>query len=92
MRTTESGDLILSTNELIAGDHDSLLLFGSEAQRELREFSNSMAKLLMNDNSDLDGIIRDMTDEINGFQRSINEKPMFSFMMNASKKREMLIK
>lgn len=83
---------IVSHEELIIGNHDSLLLFGSEAQQSLREFSKSLSTMLLNSNGDLEYLINDILNEINDFQESITEKTLFSFFHSETAKRDRLIK
>ena len=79
-------------NSLQIGDHDSLVLFGSEAQQSLRELSKMLSVLLMNSNGDVEYLIRNLLDEIDNFQQSLEGKKTFSFLESKSAKRERLIK
>ncbi len=79
-------------NSLQIGDHDSLVLFGSEAQQSLREFSKMLSVLLMNSNGDVEYLIRNLLDEIDNFQQSLEGKKTFSFLESKSAKRDRLIK
>ena len=83
---------VASQNELIVGNHDSLLLFGSDAQQSLREFSKSVSALLTNSCGDLEYLIHDILNEIDDFQESIKEKKSFPFFQSESVRREKLIK
>lgn len=74
------------------GDHDSLLLFGSEAQQNLREFSKMLSVLLMNSSGDLECLIRDLLDEIDNFQQFLAKKKTFPFLQSKTAKRNHLIK
>lgn len=82
---------ILGQDELIVGNADSILLFGCEAQQQLREFSKIISNQLLNSNGDLEYLIHDILNEIDDFQVSI-EKKAGIFPESNEKKRERLIK
>ena len=82
---------ILGQDELIVGNADSILLFGCEAQQQLREFSKIISNQLLNSNGDLEYLIHDILNEIDDFQVSI-EKKAGIFPGSNEKKRERLIK
>ena len=82
---------VLEKNQLIVGNDDSILLFGCEAQQQLREFSKTISNQLINSNSDLEYLIHDLLKEIDDFQFSI-EKKAGIFPKSNVKKRERLIK
>lgn len=82
---------ILGQDELIMGNADSILLFGCEAQQQLREFSKIISNQLLNSNDDLEYLIHDILNEIDDFQVSI-EKKVGIFPGSNEKKRERLIK
>ena len=82
---------ILGQDELIVGNADSILLFGCEAQQQLREFSKIISNQLLNSNGDLEYLIHDILNEIDDFQVSI-EKKVGIFPGSNEKKRERLIK
>lgn len=82
---------ILGQDELIVGNADSILLFGCEAQQQLREFSKVISNQLLNSNGDLEYLIHDILNEIDDFQVSI-EKKVGIFPGSNEKKRERLIK
>lgn len=82
---------ILGQDELIVGNADSILLFGCEAQQQLREFSKIISHQLLNSNGELEYLIHDMLNEIDDFQVSI-EKKVGIFPGSNEKKRERLIK
>lgn len=50
--------------ELVIGNHDSITLYGAEAQSELRDVTNNISKLLINDyynlRVDFDSIINEL--------------------------------
>lgn len=82
---------VLEKNQLIVGNDDSILLFGCEAQQQLREFSKAISNQLLNSNGDLEFLIHDLLKEIDDFQVSI-EKKVGIFSGSNEKKRERLIK
>lgn len=82
---------ILSQNKLIVGNADSILKFGCEEQRQLREFSRTISDQLLDDNREMEYLIQDILNEINNFQNLIEKKQIFS-LESKEKKREKLIK
>ena len=82
---------VLEKKQLIVGNDDSILLFGCEAQQQLREFSKAISNQLLNSNGDLEYLIHDLLKEIDDFQVSI-EKKVGIFSGSNEKKRESLIK
>lgn len=82
---------VLEKNQLIVGNDDSILLFGCEAQQQLREFSKAISNQLLNSNGDLEYLIHDLLKKIGDFQVSI-EKKVGIFSGSNEKKRERLIK
>lgn len=89
-RDYTSGEM-LSQNELIIGNSDSILMFGCEEQQMLREFSKTISNQLLNCNGELEYLIHDILNEIDDFQRAVEKKQMF-FINSNEKKRENLIK
>lgn len=85
------GTEILSQNELIIGNPDSILMFGCEEQQMLREFSKTISNQLLNCNGELEYLIHDILNEINDFQRSVEKKQLF-FISSNERKRASLIK
>ena len=81
----------MEKNQLIVGNDDSILLFGCEAQQQLREFSKAISNQLLNSNGDLEYLIYDILNEIDDFQVLI-EKKVGIFSGSNEKKRERLIK
>ena len=92
METMQKDYEVSTQSELIIGNNDSLILFGSDAQQTLREFSKSLSVMLLNSNGDLEYLINDILGEINAFQQSITENSFFSFLQSESTKRDKLIK
>lgn len=58
--------------ELIVGNHDTILLFGSDIQSDLRDFSKSMSKILLSKNRELDYLLMNILNELNEFQNDTN--------------------
>ena len=85
------GTEMLSQNKLIVGNSDSILMFGFEEQQMLREFSKTISNQLLNCNGELEYLIHDILNEIDGFQRSVEKKQLF-FISSNEKKRVSLIK
>ena len=85
------GNEMLSQNKLIVGNSDSILMFGFEEQQMLREFSKTISNQLLNCNGELEYLIHDILNEIDGFQRSV-EKKQLVFISSNEKKRASLIK
>lgn len=85
------GTEILSQNELIIGNPDSILMFGCEEQQMLREFSKTISNQLLNSNGELEYLIHDILNEIDDFQRSVEKKQLF-FISSNERKRASLIK
>lgn len=82
---------MLSRNELIIGNPDSILMFGCEEQQMLREFSKIISNQFLNCNEELEYLIHDILNEIDDFQRSVEKKQLL-FINSNEKKRENLIK
>lgn len=82
---------VLEKNQLIVGNDDSILLFGCEAQQQLREFSKAISNQLLNSNGNLEYLIHDLLKEMDDFQVSI-EKKAGIFSGSNEKKMERLIK
>ena len=47
--------------ELVVGNHDSLLVFGNDAQIGLNEFSKSVSNIITKNNNELEDIIADLS-------------------------------
>ena len=62
------------SGELIVGNHESIIVLGSEAQGQLRSFSKAISEILLNDNGDLEYLIHDIVKEIDGFQIKSNSQ------------------
>ena len=91
MDRNNHGTEMLSQNKLIVGNSDSILMFGCEEQQMLREFSKTISNQLLNCNGELEYLIHDILNEIDGFQRSV-EKKQLVFISSNEKKRASLIK
>lgn len=82
---------IATQDQLLVGDSDSILIFGCDAQQHLREFSKMVSNQLLTQNNELEGLIQDISNQIDVFQDSIKKKPTFLFG-NKDKKRKSLVK
>lgn len=91
MDSDNHGTEMLSQNKLIVGNSDSILMFGCEEQKMLREFSKTISNQLLNCNGELEYLIHDILNEIDDFQRSVEKKQLF-FIISNEKKRTSLIK
>lgn len=91
MDRNNHGTEMLSQNKLIVGNSDSILMFGFEEQQMLREFSKTISNQFLNCNGELEYLIHDILNEIDGFQRSV-EKKQLVFISSNEKKRASLIK
>lgn len=78
-------------DQLYVGNSDSILLFGCEAQQQLREFSKTISNQLAEDSSNLEYVIQDILNEIEDFQ-NYNVNNIGFFGKNQKKKRSGLIK
>lgn len=56
------------------GNHNSLLLFGSDVQRELSEVSKMLASVVMNSDVNIENLIQNLISEITGFQNQLESK------------------
>lgn len=78
-------------DKLYIGNSDSILLFGCEAQQQLRELSKTIVNQLLYNNADLEYVIQDIVNEIDDFQNfDVNKTGIFR--KNQKKKRADLIK
>lgn len=84
--------VMVPQDELLVGNHDSLSLFGGDAQQKLQTYSKKISSILINSNDDLDDVIQNMIDEIDSFQKLIMKKTPFSLLISENKKRSVLIK
>ena len=50
--------------ELVVGNHDSLLVFGNDAQIGLNEFSKSVSNIITKNNNELEVIIADLSEQL----------------------------
>lgn len=78
-------------DQLYVGNSDSILLFGCEAQQQLREFSKTISNQLAEDSSNLEYVIQDILNEIEDFQ-NYNVNNIGFFGRNQKKRRSGLIK
>lgn len=59
---------------LVIGDHDSITLFGAEAQAELKNVTKNISKILLNDNCKINANLADI---INGIEKNVEGKHTF---------------
>lgn len=83
---------LFNTTELIVGNHDSLTLFGSQAQCKLRDFSKMISEITIRGNDELEYIINDVLNEIEKFQNHREKRCAFGFLMNEQKQQSKVIK
>lgn len=59
---------------LVIGDHDSITLFGAEAQADLKNVTKNISRILLNDNCKINV---NLVDIINGIEKNVEEKHTF---------------
>lgn len=59
---------------LVIGDHDSITLFGAEAQAELKNVTKNISRILLNDNCKINANLADI---INGIEKNVEGKHTF---------------
>lgn len=79
-------------DELIPGNMDSLILYGSKEQGKLRGFSKSLAKITTKDQGELEYTIYDLTKAIEKFQNASKKKPLFSISFLEEQQHSLLLK
>lgn len=88
------GDLLQDTRaaigvfspDLIVGNHDSITLFGAQAQIKLRDYSKAVSKLFMRSNDELETAIDDVVLEIEKFEaKAVTKKRSFLGFRSRSK-------
>lgn len=79
------------SGELIVGNHESIIVLGSEAQGQLRCFSKAISEILLNDNGDLEYLIHDIVKEIDGFQIKSNSQHKLAALFGSQRQRDLLI-
>lgn len=84
-------DRIIS-GELIPGNHESIILLGSESQSQLKSFSKAISEILLNDNTDLEYFVHDIIKEIDEFQIKSSKKNKLAVLYGQKKRRNLLIK
>lgn len=94
MKCLSEQDIVIEKgmqDKLYIGNSDSILLFGCEAQQQLRELSKTIVNQLLYNNADLEYVIQDIVNEIDDFQ-NFNVDKTGIFRKNQKKKRADLIK
>ena len=59
---------------LVIGDHDSITLFGAEAQADLKNVTKNISRILLNDNCKINV---NLVDIINGIEKNVEGKHTF---------------
>ena len=62
-----NGEIVLH-DQLYVGNSDSILLFGCEAQQQLREFSKAVSSQLAERSGNMEYVIQDILNEIEDFE------------------------
>lgn len=90
----EKNDLLngIIGNELIPGDMDSLILYGSNEQGKLRNFSKSLAKITTKDQGELEYAIYDLTKAIEKFQNASQRKRLFNIGIFKKRQQSVVLK
>lgn len=83
---------MLISKQLVAGNHDSLILFGVDEQQKISECSKMLAALVVSSDGQLDYLIHDILTELDEFQNEIEAKSKFSIFQTRNYKRKKLIK
>ena len=85
-----NGEIVLH-DQLYVGDSDSILLFGCEAQQQLREFSKAVSSQLVERSGNIEYVIQDILNEIEDFE-NYNANSIGFFRKTQKKKRSSMIK
>ena len=83
---------VIFGDELIPGNMDSLILYGSNEQGKLRSFSKSLAKITTKDQGELEYTIYDLTKVIEKFQNASKKKPLFNISFLEEQQHSLLLK
>lgn len=83
----EEQENIKKMGKLEIGDHDSLLLFGSDIQQELGETSKKLASIAMDHNGEVESLIQKIIAELDDFQTQLdlNQNKIFSWLKKGKK-------
>ena len=90
MKCLSEQDIVIENgmqDKLYIGNSDSILLFGCEAQQQLRELSKTIVNQLLYNNADLEYVIQDIVNEIDDFQ-NFNVNKTGIFRKNQKKKEQ----
>lgn len=85
-----NGEIVLH-DQLYVGNSDSILLFGCEAQQQLREFSKAVSSQLAERSGNMEYVIQDILNEIEDFE-NYNVNSIVFFRKTQKKKRSRMIK
>ena len=81
-----------TANELIVGNHDSLILFGNDAQQTLIDVSKKLSSLVSKDNGEIEYLIQDIVSQIDDFQRDIIKNNSLKLLHFEKRRMEKLIR
>lgn len=69
MNETLNNSVCIPNEKLIIGNHESILLFGSNAQSELRDCSRRITKMIIDSSFDYDITISEVLNELKAFEK-----------------------
>ena len=81
-----------TANELIVCNHDSLILFGNDAQQTLIDVSKKLSSLVSKDNGEIEYLIQDIVSQIDDFQRDIIKNNSLKLLHFEKRRMEKLIR
>jgi len=79
-------------DDLIPGNMDSLILYGSNEQGKLRSFSKSLAKIITKDQGELDYAMYELTKAIEKFQKASYKRSFINIAIIEKSQHSLLIK
>ena len=71
LRTSEAVSLFNGT--LIVGNHDTITLFGSQPQNNMKDYSRRLTTLLLKETEEIDMAISDVIKEIEQFEQKASK-------------------
>ena len=74
-----SNTIALFDGELVVGNHDSITLFGIQAQNRLKDYSKSILSLMLRDTEKINTVIDDAISQIDSFNLKTTREPLFLF-------------
>lgn len=66
--------------DVVAGDFDSIIFLGCDAQNKLRESSRMISNMILRNNEELELLLNQIVIEIDEFQKTCERKPLFNIM------------